>query len=194
MPEDAASSATDDLRLVRRALRGDRKAFEMIVRKYQQPLVQYVGRMVREREQALDVSQEVFLRAYASLASFKPEYKFSTWLYRIASNYLIDSWRKKKLATVSIDQPLEEGAEDGPCLQLADETASVVRNLEMKELRKRLEGAIDRLPPYLRELFVWRHVNGLSYEEMAEVKRLPVGTVKNRVFQAKEMLRRWLEE
>jgi RNA polymerase sigma-70 factor (ECF subfamily) len=194
MPEDAASSATDDLRLVRRALRGDRKAFEMIVRKYQQPLVQYVGRMVREREQALDVSQEVFLRAYASLASFKPEYKFSTWLYRIASNYLIDSWRKKKLATVSIDQPLEEGAEDGPCLQLADETASVVRTLEMKELRKRLEGAIDRLPPYLRELFVWRHVNGLSYEEMAEVKRLPVGTVKNRVFQAKEMLRRWLEE
>ena len=194
MPEDAASSATDDLRLVRRALRGDRKAFEMIVRKYQQPLVQYVGRMVREREQALDVSQEVFLRAYASLTSFKPEYKFSTWLYRIASNYLIDSWRKKKLATVSIDQPLEEGAEDGPCLQLADETASVVRTLEMKELRKRLEGAIDRLPPYLRELFVWRHVNGLSYEEMAEVKRLPVGTVKNRVFQAKEMLRRWLEE
>ena len=194
MPEDAASSATDDLRLVRRALRGDRKAFEMIVRKYQQPLVQYVGRMVREWEQALDVSQEVFLRAYASLASFKPEYKFSTWLYRIASNYLIDSWRKKKLATVSIDQPLEEGAEDGPCLQLADETASVVRTLEIKELRKRLEGAIDRLPPYLRELFVWRHVNGLSYEEMAEVKRLPVGTVKNRVFQAKEMLRRWLEE
>ncbi|MBM3310075.1 MAG: sigma-70 family RNA polymerase sigma factor [Candidatus Aminicenantes bacterium] len=194
MPEDSKSSATDDLRLVRRALRGDRKAFEMIVRKYQQPLVQYVGRMVREREQALDVSQEVFLRAYASLASFRPEYKFSTWLYRIASNYLIDSWRKKKLATVSIDQPLEEGAEDGPCLQLADESASVVRTLELKELRKRLERAIDRLPPHLRELFVWRHVNGLSYEEMAEVKGLPVGTVKNRVFQAKEWLRRWLEE
>lgn len=194
MPEDIKSSATDDQRLVRRALRGDRRAFEMIVRKYQQPLLQYVGRMVREREQALDVSQEVFLRAHASLASYRPEYKFSTWLFRIASNYLIDTWRKKKVATVSIDQPLEGGDDDGCHLQLADETASVVRTLEMKELRKRLEAAIGRLPPHLRELFVWRHLNDLSYEEMAEIKGLPVGTVKNRVFQAKEMLRRWLEE
>jgi RNA polymerase sigma-70 factor (ECF subfamily) len=194
MPEDVKSSATDDQRLVRRALRGDRRAFEMIVRKYQQPLLQYVGRMIREREQALDVSQEVFLRAYASLASYRPEYKFSTWLFRIASNYLIDSWRKKKVATVSIDQPLEVGDDGGCYLQLADETASVVRTLEIGELRKRLEAAIDRLPPHLRELFVWRHLNDLSYEEMAEIKGLPVGTVKNRVFQAKEMLRGWLEE
>jgi len=194
MPEDIESSALDERRLIRRALRGDRKAFEMIVRKYQQPLLQFVGRMIREREQALDVSQEVFLRAYASLSSYRSEYRFSTWLFRIASNYVIDSWRKKKVATVSIDQPLAEGEEDGPCLQIADETASVVRTLEMKELRTRLERAIDRLPLHLRELFVWRHVNGLAYEEMAEIKGVPVGTVKNRVFQAKEMLRRWLEE
>jgi RNA polymerase sigma-70 factor (ECF subfamily) len=194
MPEDIESSASDDRRLVRRTRRGDRKAFEMIVRKYQQPLLNYVGRMVRPREQALDVSQEVFLRAYASLASYRPEYKFSTWLFRIASNYLIDTWRKKKLATVSIDQPLEDGGEEGCYLQVADESASVVRTLEMKELRARLDAAIGRLPSHLRELFIWRHVNGLSYEEMAEVKGLPVGTVKNRVFQAKEMLRRWLEE
>ena len=194
MPEDKRSSGPDDPTLVRRVLRGDRGAFEMIVRKYQQPLLQYVGRMVRERERALDVSQEVFLRAYASMGSYRPEYKFSTWLFRIASNYLIDSWRKKTVATVSIDQPLEVGDDDGCYLQLADETASVVRTLEMKELRARLEAAIDRLPPHLRELFVWRHVNDLSYEEMAEIKGLPVGTVKNRVFQAKEMLRGWLEE
>ena len=194
MPEDIKSSVTDVQRLIRRALRGDRKAFEMIVRKYQQPLLNYIGRMVREREQALDVSQEVFLRAYASLASYRPEYKFNTWLFRIASNYLIDSWRKKKPATVSLDQPLEGGDDDGCYLQVADEAASVARTLEMKELRTRLEAAVGRLPPHFRELFVWRHVNGLSYEEMAEIKGLPVGTVKNRVFQAKEMLRRRLEE
>ena len=156
-------------------------------------MLNYVSRMVREREMALDVSQEVFLRAYASLSSYRPEYKFSTWLFRIASNYLIDHWRKKKIAAVSLDQPVDDD-EDGCYLQVADETASVVRDLEMKELRTRLEAAMDRLPVHLRELFVWRHVNGMSYEEMADIKKLPVGTVKNRVFQAKEMMRELLEE
>ncbi|MBM3295128.1 MAG: sigma-70 family RNA polymerase sigma factor [Candidatus Aminicenantes bacterium] len=194
MPEDDKSSAKEDRRLVRRALGGDRKAFEMIVRKYQRRLVQYVGRMVPDREQALDASQEVFLRAYTSLASYRPEFAFATWLYRIASNYVIDVWRKKKVTAVSIDRPLDDGEDGGRGLQLADEKASVVRALEMKELRRRIEASLGRLPEHLREVFVWRHVNGLSYEEMAQVKEIPVGTVKNRVFQAKEMLRRWLEE
>ena len=191
--EDRESFPQDDQELVRRTLRGDKGAFEVIVQRYQQPVLNYVGRMVRERELALDMSQEVFLRVYASLASYRPEYKFSTWLFRIASNYLIDHWRKKRLPTVSIDQPLEDD-EDGFCIQVADDEPSVVRRLELKELRTRLDGAIDRLPPHLRELFIWRHINGLSYEEMAEIKGLPLGTVKNRVFQAKEMLKKWLEE
>ena len=193
MPEDKRSSGSDDPKLVRRCLRGDRKAFETIVRKYQQSMLNYVSRMVREREMALDVSQEVFLRAYASLPSYRPEYKFSTWLFRIASNYLIDHWRKKKIAVISLDQPLDE-EEDGCYLQVADETASIVLDLERKELRVKLERAMDRLPVHLKELFVWRHVTGMSYEEMADIKKLPVGTVKNRVFQAKEMMRQLLEE
>jgi RNA polymerase sigma-70 factor (ECF subfamily) len=189
---DRASSLPEDQALVRRALRGDRRAFETIVRKYQQPMLNYLGRMVGEREMALDVSQEVFLRAYASLGTYRPEFKFSTWLYRIASNYLIDYWRKKKIAAVSIDQPLDD-EEGGRTIQVADETASVVRTLELKELRERLEAALAQVPAHLRELFVWRHVNGLSYEEMAEIKGLPLGTVKNRVFQAKEMMKSLLE-
>jgi RNA polymerase sigma-70 factor (ECF subfamily) len=193
MLEDKRSSGPDDQKLVRRVLRGDQGAFETIVRKYQQPMLNYVSRMVHEREMALDVSQEVFLRAYASLSSFRPEYKFSTWLFRIASNYLIDHWRKKKVSTVSLDQPVD-GDDDGCYLQVADEKASVARDLEMKELRTRLETAIERLPVHLRELFVWRHVTGMSYEERADIKKLPVGTVKNRVFQAKEMMRTLLEE
>ena len=193
MPEDKRSSGSDDPKLVRRCLHGDRKAFETIVLKYQQPMLNYVSRMVREREMALGVSQEVFLRAYAALPSYRSQYKFSTWLFRIASNYLIDHWRKKKITAVSLDQPLDD-AEDGCTLQVADETASVLLELERKELRARLEKAMDRLPVHLKELFVWRHISGLSYEEMAEIKNLPVGTVKNRVFQAKEMMRGLLEE
>ena len=193
MIEDKKASGLDDAKLVRKALRGNRGAFETIIRKYQQPMLNYVSRMVREREMALDVSQEVFLRAYASLSSFRPEFKFSTWLFRIASNYLIDHWRKKKIVAVSLDQPVEDG-EEGCYLQVADETASVVRELERKELQAKLETAMGRLPDHLRELFVWRHVNGMSYEEMAEIKKIPVGTVKNRVFQAKEMMRALLEE
>jgi RNA polymerase sigma-70 factor (ECF subfamily) len=183
----------DDNEHVKRTLRGDRKAFEMIIRRYQQPIVNYIGRMVREREMALDFSQEIFLKAYASLDSFRPQFKFSTWLFKIASNFMIDYWRKKKLPTLSLDQPSGED-EDGLPIQVADDSASVVRGYELQEIRVRIEAALDRLPPGLRELFVWRHVNGLSYEEMAEIKNLPLGTVKNRVFQAKETLRRLLEE
>ncbi len=193
MPEARASSLHEDQELVRRTLRGDKEAFEMIIRRYQQPIVNYVGRMVREREMALDFSQEIFLKVYASLGSYRPQYKFSTWLFKIASNFMIDHWRKKKVPTTSIDQSPDEN-DDGLRIQVADEAPSIGRQYELKELRGRIEAALDRLPPAFRELFVWRHVNGLSYEEMAEIKELPVGTVKNRVFQAKEMLRRLLEE
>jgi RNA polymerase sigma-70 factor, ECF subfamily len=193
MPEARASSQHEDQDLVRRTLRGDKGAFEMIVRRYQQPVVNYIGRMVREREMALDFSQEIFLKVYASLGSYRPQYKFSTWLFKIASNFMIDHWRKKKLATTSIDQSFDY-EDDGRRLQVADESYSVGRLYELKEMRGRIDAALERVPPAFRELFVWRHVDGLSYEEMAEIKKLPLGTVKNRVFQAKEMLRKLLEE
>jgi len=193
MPEARASSQHEDQELVRRTLRGDKEAFEMIVRRYQQPVVNYIGRMVREREMALDFSQEIFLKVYASLGSYRPQYKFSTWLFKIASNFMIDHWRKKKLATTSIDQSFDF-EDDGRRLQIADDSFSVGRQYEFKEIRGRIDAALERVPPAFRELFVWRHVDGLSYEEMAEIKKLPLGTVKNRVFQAKEMLRKLLEE
>ena len=182
-----------DKALVKRTLRGDRKAFEMIVRKYQQPLLNYIGRMVGERELALDFTQDVFVRAYGSLRSYEPRFKFSTWLYRIASNLVIDHWRKKKLPTYSLNVPLNEEW-DSLTFDIPDPGPSVVRRLEMSEVRGRIEETLERIPALLRELFIWRHVNGLSYEEIAEIKKMPVGTIKNRVFQAKEMVRRLLEE
>ncbi|OGD12138.1 MAG: hypothetical protein A2Y86_02085 [Candidatus Aminicenantes bacterium RBG_13_62_12] len=182
-----------DPALVKRTLQGDRKAFEMIVRKYQQPLLNYVGRMVGERELALDFTQDVFARAYASLRSYSPQFKFSTWLFKIASNLIIDHWRKKKLPTFSLSEPLGSD-EDCLTLDVPDGEPGIGRKFELAELRQRIERALENLPGPLRELFVWRHINELSYEEMAEIKGLPVGTIKNRVFQAKEMLRRTLQE
>lgn len=183
---------TDDKELVSRTLRGDRKAFEMIIRKHQQPLFNYIGRLVGEQEMALDFTQEVFLRAYASLATYRPDFKFTTWLYRIASNFIIDHWRKRKLVTLSLDQPLNSG-EDGRCPEAADPGPSAADRLETAELRAGIEDGLKKLPPEQRELFVLRHVSGFSYEEIAEIKKQPVGTIKSKVFKAKETLRRMLE-
>jgi RNA polymerase sigma-70 factor (ECF subfamily) len=184
---------TDDRELVKRTLRGDRKAFEMIIRKHQQPLFNYIGRQVGEKEMALDFTQEVFLRAYASLSTFRPEFKFTTWLYRIASNFIIDHWRKKRPTLLSLDQPLNPG-EEGSCLEAADPAPSVADRLEKAELRGRIVQSLKSLPDELRELFILRHVSGFSYEEIAEIKKQPVGTIKSKVFKAKEMLRRILGE
>jgi RNA polymerase sigma-70 factor (ECF subfamily) len=184
-----ALSMKEDRELVARALKGDRKAFEMIVRKYEQPLTSYLGRMTGERQAALDFAQEIFIKAYCSLASYRPAYKFSTWLFKIASNHLIDHWRKKRLQTISFDQPVDDG--EGPLLpQVPDPGPSVVRRFELAEIRRKIDKALESIPEALRELFVLRHVNEFSYEEIADIKGLPVGTVKNRVFQAKELLRK----
>lgn len=184
-------NAEPEKELIQRTLRGDTSAFEALVCRYERPLMNYIGRMIQDREMALDFTQEVFLRAYTSLHSFEPQYRFSTWLFRIASNLVIDHWRKKKISALSLSEPLEDSDLK---LDVPDEKPSGLRQFELAELGVRIEKALETLPATLRELFIWRHVNGLSYEEMAEIKGLPVGTVKNRVYQAKEVIRRLLEE
>jgi len=181
----------DDSELVRSVLEGDRKAFEMIIRRYEQPLVNYLARTLGDRETALDFAQDIFLKVFASLASYRPGYKFSTWLFKVASNHVIDHWRKKKIAAVSLDQPL--GEDGSPRIQVEDRMESVGRAYELAEIRAKIEQALARIPAAFRELFVLRHVNEFSYEEIADIKGLPVGTVKNRVFQAKELIRKQLE-
>src|SRR4030043_1247199 len=129
-------SMTDDSTLVARALEGDRKAFEMIVRKYEQPLTSYLGRMTGEREAALDFAQEIFIKVYCSLGSYRPAYKFSTWLFKIASNHLIDHWRKKKIPTVSLDQPVHGGHRPLPP-QVPDPRPPAIPHVELVETRQR---------------------------------------------------------
>jgi RNA polymerase sigma-70 factor (ECF subfamily) len=186
------SSMDEDKRIVERTIKGDKEAFEMIIRKYQQPLLNYIGRMVGERELALDFTQEVLIKTYSSLPSYQPQYKFSTWLFKIASNFIIDYWRKRKIDTLSIDQP--HWTESHLPAQVASDEKSIIQKFEISELRNRIEQVLKMIPAHLREAFVWRHINELSYEEMAEIKGLPTGTIKNRVFQAKELIRKLLEE
>jgi RNA polymerase sigma-70 factor (ECF subfamily) len=183
----------EDKKLIERTLSGEKEAFEMIIRKYQRPLFNYIGRMVGEKELALDFTQEVFIKTYSSLHSFKPQFKFRTWLFKIASNSVIDYWRKKKIEAYSIDTPLGRDYDTIP-LQIPDSEPPLAKKFEMAQLREKIEHALEKIPPALRELFVWRHINEFSYDEMAEIKGLPVGTVKNRVFQAKELIRQLLEE
>lgn len=183
----------EDRDLVKRTLQGDKRAFEMILIKHQRPLLNYIGRMVGNRELALDFTQEVFIKTYTSLSTYQPQFKFRTWLFKIASNYIIDFWRKKKIDAFSIDQTGRRD-EDRPPFEIPSDERSICAQFELAELRNRVEKALDRLPPHLRELFVWRHINEFSYDEIAEIKDLPVGTVKNRVFQSKELIRQFLEE
>ncbi|MBN2244309.1 MAG: sigma-70 family RNA polymerase sigma factor [Candidatus Aminicenantes bacterium] len=182
----------DDNLIIENIRNGDRKAFEMIIQRYQQPLLNYIGRMVRDHELALDFTQEVFIKSYSSLHSFKSQYKFSTWLFKIASNLVIDFWRKKKIDYFSIDQ--QTGFEnDKPPIQIPGYERSIGKKYELQEIRERIESALNQIPPSLRELFIWKHINDFSYEEIAEIKELPVGTIKNRIYQAKEQLRNLLK-
>lgn len=183
----------EDIELVQKTLKGEKKAFEMIIQKYQSPLVNYIGRMVKENELARDITQEVFIKAYSSLHSYRQEYKFKTWLFKIASNSVIDYWRKKRIDAFSIDQQYNLDGDSVP-FQIPSNDPSVVKTVELHEARERIEEVLDKLPASLKELFIWRHINDLSYEEMAEIKGIPVGTIKNRVFQAKEMLRKYMEK
>jgi len=183
----------EDKDLVERTLNGDTEAFELLIRKYENPMFNYIGRMVRERELALELTQEVFLKSYAALHSYQPKYKFNTWLYKIASNLVIDYWRKKRIPALSLDQQKIEGSQK-VFFQISSKEPSIIKKYELAELKERVEKILEKIPDSLRELFVWRHINELSYEEIAEIKNMPVGTVKNRVFQAKEMILQLLEE
>jgi len=182
----------EDKELVKKTLAGKQEAFEMIVQKYQQPLLNYIGRTVGRYELALELTQDVFIKTYSSLHSYHPRYKFSTWLYKIASNYIIDYWRKKKIKAFSIDQQSEK-EDSPPPIQVPSKETSIYEKYELSEIRRKIEIALKKIPPHLRELFVWKHINEFSYQEIAEIKDLPVGTIKNRVFQAKELIRKQMD-
>jgi RNA polymerase sigma-70 factor, ECF subfamily len=188
--ESAAGHAgIEDGELVRRILAGEDALFETIVRRYQVRVVSHVTRMVGSRDDALDLSQEIFLKVFQALARFNPAYKFSTWLFRIAGNAAIDHLRKRRPRTVPLEVPDPEGG--GAGFQPEQKSAGLdpygaLRNVERGQA---ISQAIQDLPADFRELIALRHFAGLSYEEIAEVKKMPLGTVKNKLFRARVVLK-----
>ena len=182
-----------DGELITRALAGREESFEELVRRYQRPIVAYVYRMVGDYDSALDLTQEVFIRIYNSLGRYRPEFKFSTWIYRIAHNAAIDHLRR---SDSSRTEDLEVEGEGGQTFQrpLASKAPTPEQLSERNERRGEIEEVIRQLPPAYRELIVLRHAHDFSYDEIAEVTGLPLGTVKNRIFRAREAMRAHLVE
>jgi RNA polymerase sigma-70 factor (ECF subfamily) len=184
-------SAIADCELVTRAVEGREDSFEELVRRYQRPIAAYVYRMVGDYEAALDLTQEVFIKVYNSLSRYRSEFKFSTWIYKIAHNSAIDHLRRYSTREQSL---LNEF--DGEQRELPVESRRISPEQEYagKERRAEIEQVVQGLPGAYRELVLLRHSHDLSYDEIAEVTGLPLGTVKNRLFRAREVMRQQFVE
>ena len=175
-----------DRELVATAVSGVEGSFEELVRRYQRPISAYVYRMVGNYESALDLTQEIFIKVYSSLRRYREEFKFSTWIYKIAHNSAVDHLRRNSTR----EQSLVVGPE-GDQFDLPVESTRLTpeQESERKERRGEIESVVRTLPANYRELIILRHSQDLSYEEIVDVTGLPLGTVKNRLFRAREMMR-----
>jgi RNA polymerase sigma-70 factor (ECF subfamily) len=187
MASSEASGSTDE-QLVAAALRGDRDAFGDLVGRYEGRLVNYLYRLVRSSEDAHDLAQEVFLKVYQALDRFDPQYRFSTWLFRVGQNAAIDQIRRQRLKLVSMSR---ENPEDGEEREwdFPSPGATPYGDLRNRERGGAIQEAVDALPWEYRELILLRHFGELSYEEIATLKKLPLGTVKNKLFRGRQMLK-----
>ncbi len=183
-----------DEKLVQLAAAGDRAAFETLVRRHQRALLNHIYRHIGQRDAAVDLAQEIFLKVYLSLRSFDPKYRFTTWLYRIASNCAIDFLRKKQPVLCSLQSIPGDDGGSRPALSLAGKEPTPHEALRLHELQLRLERAVQSLPPDYRQLILLRHRQHCRYQEIARITGLPIGTVKNRIFRAREMLRQQLAD
>jgi len=190
------SSLTDPA-VVALAQSGSEAAYRELVTRYERPVFSLVFRMVRDRETAEDLSQETFIKVLNNLDRYSPEFKFSSWLFKIANNLTIDHLRRRRVDTISI-----EGAPDAVTVESARATSiavvsqdqSPLEELESRELGTAIEAAIARLRPEYRACILLRHVEDRSYEEIAEIVKLPLGTVKTYIHRARHELRAALDE
>ena len=188
----AAAPPLPDEILVARVLSGEVRLYEEIIARYERPIVNFIYRMIGDYEHSLDLAQEVFFKAYRSLDRFDPTYRFSTWIYRIASNRSIDHLRRQSVSLLSLDDSGGNGRGSEGMIQLKSPSRGPEELLASRELGDRIGQAIDSLPARYRELILLRHLQGMAYEDIARVRRLPLGTVKNRLFRAREILRKRL--
>lgn len=176
-----------DQELVKRVQRGDKTAFDVLVRKYQHKIVKLISRYVRDPDEALDVAQEAFIKAYRALGNFRGESAFYTWLYRIAintaKNYLVAQGRRPPDTDVDAEHAAQFEAEPG--LRDSDSPELLAQR---DEIEKVILEAIEDLPEDLRTAITLRELEGLSYEEIAQAMGCPIGTVRSRIFRAREAI------
>src|SRR5688572_10820589 len=177
-----------DRELVSRAQRGDKKAFELLVVKYQRKLARLLSRLIRDPAEVEDVAQEAFIKAYRALPSFRGDSAFYTWLYRIgvntAKNYLMALGRRAPTST-EVDSEEAEGYEEGEQLRDINTPESLLLS---REIGSTVNAAIDGLPEELRTAIQLRELEGMSYEEIARIMDCPIGTVRSRIFRAREAI------
>lgn len=175
-----------DAPLIERVKQGDVRAFEMLVVKYQRRIERLIGRMVRDVDLVPDIAQETFIRAYRAIPQFRGESAFYTWLYRIAvntaKNYLMSQGRRAPTST-GYDAEEAEGFEDASALR---DIATPDALLMSKQIGQIVNATIDKLPEELKTAITLREIDGLSYEEIAQIMDCPIGTVRSRIFRARE--------
>jgi len=177
-----------DRQLVERAQLGDKHAFELLVSKYQRKLSRLLSRFIRDAGEVEDVAQEAFIKAYRALPSFRGDSAFYTWLYRIgintAKNYLVAMGRRAPTAT-EFDSEEAEGFDDGEQLRDINTPENVMMS---KQIAATVNETMERLPEELRTAITLREIEGLSYEEIATIMNCPIGTVRSRIFRAREAI------
>jgi RNA polymerase sigma-70 factor (ECF subfamily) len=181
-----------DLELVRRAQRNERGAFDLLVLKYQHKVIKLVARLLRDPAEAEDVAQEAFVKAYRALGSFRGDSAFYTWLYRIAVNTARNAIASRQRRPLEYEADLSESEQSNLASRLRD-TDTPEANALSEEIRVTVNEAIGQLPEDLRTAIVLREVEGLSYEEIAAAMDCPVGTVRSRIFRAREAIDRALK-
>jgi RNA polymerase sigma-70 factor (ECF subfamily) len=188
LPDDSSDSE-----LILRVRKGDGSAYRPLVERYQQRIHAMVYGMVRDAEEARDITQNAFIKAYQNLASFRIESSFYTWLYRIAMNLAIDHTRKnRRRKTTGFDEAVASRDEDGTILDL-HQSDSPQKALQRKELHDRIFRALDELSEDQREVILLREVEGLSYKEIADAMGIPEGTVMSRLFYARKRMQALLQ-
>ncbi len=178
--------------LVAAVLKGDRERFGDLIDRYQGRLVNYLFRLLRNADDAHDLAQEVLVKVYQVLDRYDPQYKFSTWLFRVAQNAAIDQIRRRRLKVVSLRQEDEEG--EARDWDLPSPERGPYGELRNQERGEAIQEAIESLPWEYRELILLRHFGELPYEEIARIKEMPLGTVKNKLFRGRQMLKEKLQD
>jgi len=182
-----------DADLVAAVLEGDEELYSELVQRYQGRLVNYLYRLLRSVQEAEDLAQEVFFKIFQALDRYNPKYKFSTWLFRVAQNAAIDRIRKRRLKLVSMDRTGGPDSDMGTW-EFPSSDPDPYGDLRNVERGAAIQAAIDRLPWDYRELIVLRHFGELSYDEIAKLKEMPLGTVKNKLFRGRQMMKEELRD